>query len=880
MSSQSSMNNEPQQPAANQMYSSNPYGSQNVQGSVSNPSPYSAAPSMPYASQQQQQQQLPQQPLAQHMQMQPMQQQQPQSQGYGQYGVNMGGTNPYMQSQPPQPYAQQPGNAIVGMKDQAKSLDRYERFMKVCISIASGAALLALIVLGWRGLYVSVTLCICVGSFMFSLYLVRWMLSKGRGATVEMHTVSDAIKEGAEGFLSVQYTAIAKIAVVVAVSLFFIYLFRQTPPEQKDISTAFIGLLTMSSFLLGAFCSALAGYMGVWVSVRVNIRVAAAATEHNYTDSLLLSFRGGAVSSILSASLCILGISLLYLFCHIVVVGIMGLSGSQVPMLLAGYGFGASFVALFMQLGGGIYTKAADVGADLVGKVERSIPEDDPRNPAVIADLVGDNVGDCAGSMADVFESIAGEIIGTMILGSTLAHDAKLADPEAFIFFPLIIHAFDLVVSSVGIYYTRVRSDNEDPLAAMKRGYAIAMVLAITGFFVTCRFLLYTDIAPDAWWHFALCGMVGIIVSYLLILITQYYTDYAYGPVRHIAQSSRTGHATNIIAGLSVGLESTGLPVVTIAAGLLITYSLGSTSGLPGNAAGVYGTAVATMGMLCTAVFVLSMNNFGPIADNAGGVVEMSGQAESVRVITDKLDAVGNVTKAAAKGYAVGGSALACFVLFQAFMDEITALTGEVFNVVNLARVEVVVGGLVGIMMVFLFTGWAIAAVGKTAQHVIWEVRRQLKSRPGIMDFTEKPDYHRCVSIVTQAALREMIKPAALALITPVFIGFLFRYIGAAQGNHMLGVEVVAAFLIFGTLTGLLMAILLDNAGGAWDNAKKYIEATGGKNSEEHKASVTGDTVGDPCKDTAGPALHVIITTMSTTVLVLGPMFVGYKTVM
>jgi inorganic pyrophosphatase len=603
--------------------------------------------------------------------------------------------------------------------------------------------------------------------------------------------------------------------------------------------------------------------------------VSIAASKSQYGESLLLAFRGGAVSAALSAAFCICGVTVLYLVCHLFFVQVIGAPSTSVPMMLAGYGFGASFVALFMQLGGGIYTKAADVGADMIGKVESNIPEDDPRNPAVIADLVGDNVGDCAGSMADIFESIAGEVIGTMILGSTLAHEGGLGGAiDGYMFFPLVVHAFDLIISGFGILTMHVRGD-EDPLEPMKRSYVHCMGIAIVIFWATARFMLHTPVAPDAWWHFALCGMVGIVMSYLLILSTQYYTDYKHDPVKSIARASLTGHGTNVIQGIAVGLESCGFPVLIIVAGLLSSYTLGSTSGLPSIQAGIYGTAVATMGMLCTAVFVLSMNNFGPIADNAGGIVEMSEQPDHIRKITDRLDAVGNVTKAASKGYAVGGSALACFVLFQAFLDEISLYIGSHYGNVNIARMEVMLGGILGIMMIFVFTGWAMSSVGRTAQEVVWEVRNQFKEFPGIMAGTQKPDYNRCVSIVTKAALKEMIKPAVLALGAPISVGLFFRYVGYLKGEKMLGVEVVASFVIFATLTGLLMAIFMDNAGGAWDNAKKYIESQDKKGSEEHKAAVTGDTVGDPFKDTAGPSLHVIIATMSTTVLVLGPLFIN-----
>lgn len=757
-------------------------------------------------------------------------------------------------------------------RDNQSSMESFTSFVYILSLIAIAAAFVALVSIGFKGgLVIIITLATVVGSFAHCLYLMKWIMAKD-DSNAAMRKISTSIREGAESYLSVQYSAIAYIAVAVSIVLALIYLFREPPAE--GMSSATLACMTALSFLMGSACSAAAGYIGVWVSVRCNIRCAIAASRFNYGDSLLIAFRGGAVAAELSAALCILGITILYLVCYMVFVNAYGLSPTHVPMLLGGYGFGASFVALFMQLGGGIYTKAADVGADMCGKIDMDIPEDDPRNPAVIADLVGDNVGDCAGSMADVFESIAAEVIGTMILGTTLANAAGV-DAMNWTFFPLFVHALDLVISAVGIMVVKSASDLEDPLDSMKRGLAVCLVLAVTTFFATCWFMLWDENYPEAWWHYGLCGVVGNVCAYCLVIITQYYTDYKYEPVKRIVAASQTGHGTNVIAGVGVGMESTGLPICVISAGLLTSYWLGATSGLPGVQAGIFGTATATMGMLCTAVFVLSMNNFGPIADNAGGIVEMSGQPEQVRVITDRLDAVGNVTKAAAKGYAVGSSALACFVLFQAFLDEMSLVLGKPFDTINVAKVEVIVGGMMGIMMIFLFTGWAMAAVGKTAQEVVWEVRRQLKSRPGIMEGTELPDYGMCVSIVTKSALREMVKPAALALGAPCIIGFGFRFLGENTGRPMLGVEVAAGFLLFATLTGLLMAIFMDNSGGAWDNAKKLVEAQGGKGSDAHKAAVTGDTVGDPFKDTAGPALHVIITTMSTTILVLGPMFVG-----
>ena len=725
--------------------------------------------------------------------------------------------------------------------------------------------------------YVGFVLLVCLCSLAYAADLTAYIMACDAG-TPEMNVIADAIREGSEGFLMTQYGTVGRWSGIVAGVLFVIYLIRPMG-DNSHVSSFGLASLTLIGFLMGAACSALAGSVGVWISVRCNVRVSSAAARNQTGDALKLAFCGGAVSSIISAAMCILGISLLYSMLYAVFVTGGSMPPHMVPLLLVGYGFGASFVALFMQLGGGIYTKAADVGADLVGKVETNIPEDDHRNPAVIADLVGDNVGDCAGSMADVFESIAAEIIGTMIHAGVLVKlNASAADPMAgYILFPLMVHAFDLVVSVIGITILRAATDKdcEDPLNVMQRAYVAAAGLALLSYLGVTATMLSTAQAPGAWWSFFLCGLLGIMCAYALIFITQYYTDYKFEPVKGIARASVTGHGTNVIAGLAVGFESTAAPALVIAVTLLGSYTLGARSGLQGHGVGMFGVAAATMGMLGTAVFILSMNNFGPIADNAGGIVEMSGQPESVREITDRLDAVGNVTKAATKGYAVGGSALATFILFRAYLDEVAEFTGTDFSVVNVAKVEVVVGAILGISMIFLFVGWSMKAVGVTAQEVVREVRRQFEAFPGILQNTEKPEYGKCVAIVTNAALKEMTKPAVLALASPVVVGVVFKVIGGMTGQRNLAPEVLASFMLFGSLTGLMVAILLDNAGGAWDNAKKYIETGqhGGKGSEAHKAAVTGDTVGDPCKDTAGPSLHVIITTMATTIIVLGPLF-------
>jgi H(+)-translocating pyrophosphatase len=705
-----------------------------------------------------------------------------------------------------------------------------------------------------------------------SLWLSRAVLQCDDG-TPEMRAVSDPIREGAEGFLRVQYTSIAKFAVPLAALIVFSYQFRPLHPHDAKgvglLGNTLLGVVAAVGFVFGALCSALSGYVSMWVAAQSNIRVASAA-RRTYGEALVVCFRGGAFSAVLNLTLCIVGVTTLYTMLSTVFVNPAGLESTDIPMLLVGYGFGASFVALFMQLGGGIYTKAADVGADLVGKIEQSIPEDDPRNPAVIADLVGDMVGDCVGSSADVFESVAAEIIGAMILGSTLADEAGMSHNHAtkFMFFPLVVHAMDIVVSSVGIAFVGVTRDSadSDPMKALQRGYRVALLLSVVGFYIITHWLLALPENPEAAFRFFLCGIVGMICAYIVVLSTQYNTDYAHRPVQSIAEASTTGHGTNIIVGVSVGMKATLVPTLTVAVAVLLAYHVGASTGIGnGRNAGLFGTAVATMGMLSNAVYILSMNCFGPIADNAGGIAEMSMQPEQVRDVTDRLDAAGNVTKAITKGYSIGSASMACFLLFGAFMDEFSEYSGLPFTTVDIATPEVLVGGLIGSMIIFYFTGLAIAAVGRTAHEVVIEVRRQFKENPDIMDYKAKPDYDRCVGLVTKAALKEMQFPGLVCVATPILVGLIFRFVGEATSRPLLGAEVLAAYLMFGTVTGILMALFLDTAGGAWDNAKKYIELGnfGGKNSEAHKASVTGDTVGDPFKDTAGPSLHVVIKLVS-----------------
>ena len=711
-----------------------------------------------------------------------------------------------------------------------------------------------------------------VGALIFAVGLARWVLARGAG-TPAMRVISDAIQEGAEAYLARQYKTIAVLAVLVAAALGIGYGVLRTSLATDPVNdrTTFAFFITVS-FLLGALSSGVAGFMGMWVSIRTNIRVAAAATT-SLNAALQTALRGGAVSGLFTVAMSLLGVGGLFaVLSNFAPAGVdAGAWAQKIPFLIVGYAFGASFVALFAQLGGGIYTKAADVGADLVGKVEAGIPEDDPRNPAVIADLVGDNVGDCAGRGADLFESTAAENIGAMILGVILFRTFGVAG----ILFPLVIGALGLVCSIIGVMTVSTKED-ADPMAALNRGYYITSVLVSVAIFFACKWMLNTPDAPDAWWHFFACAMVGVATSIAFVFITQYYTEYRYRPVLSIAEASQTGPATNIIMGISVGMESTVLPVITIAIALVSSFMLGKASGImiDGKAAGgLFGTAVATMGMLGTAGYILAMDVFGPITDNAGGIVEMSQQPANIREKTDRLDSVGNTTKALTKGYAIGSAALAAFLLFSAYLDEVkNYINGEIH--VDLSKPQVFVSALLGGMLVFWFSSLAIRAVSKAAQSVINEVRRQFREHPGIMKGTEKPDYGRCVDIVTVGALKAMVLPGALVLLFPIAVGLTFKYLGGPSEH--LGAEAVAGFLMIATVVGILMAGFLNNGGGAWDNAKKYIETGvyGGKKSDAHKAAVVGDTVGDPFKDTAGPSLHVLIKLLSTITLVLAPLFI------
>ncbi len=715
---------------------------------------------------------------------------------------------------------------------------------------------------------------ISVIGLLFAYYLTRNVLKRDTG-TSKMQEISNAIKEGAEAFLRRQNRTIVYLAFALAAFIYIMYAFFRTPTEHDPVSAGQLALWTTLSFVLGAACSVAAGYMGMWVAIRSNIRTASAATR-SMNDALQTALRGGAVSGFFVVAMSLLGVAGLFS-----IINSLGITNdvTKIPLLIVGYGFGASFVALFAQLGGGIYTKAADVGADLVGKVEAGIPEDDPRNPAVIADLVGDNVGDCAGRGADLFESTAAENIGAMILAAGLYRSNleifQTAGLPLFgvILFPLVARAFGIIASIVGIMLVKT-NEKEDPMKALNRGYFVTSILVITGFFIASKWLL-----GEYYLNFFICGMIGVLTSVAFVYITQYYTEYTYRPVKYIAEASQTGPATNIISGIAIGMESTGFPVLVIGAAIVSSYFLGEHSGLQN--AGLFGTAVATMGMLGTAAYILAMDTFGPITDNAGGIVEMSQQDESIRVKTDRLDSVGNTTKALTKGYAVGSAALAAFLLFGAYIDEVRNYLPSFQPVINLNKPEVFVGAIFGAMLVYIFSSLAIKAVGGAAYSIINNVRKQFKDNPGIMAGTSKPDYGQCVDIATKAALKKMVMPGLLVVGMTIGVGLVFRWLyysagGVSNPNGASGAEVIGGYLMVGTIAGILMALFLNNGGGAWDNAKKFIETGqyGGKKSDPHKASVVGDTVGDPFKDTAGPSLHVLIKLLSTLTLVLAPLFV------
>eukprot|EP01029_Cantina_marsupialis_P018487 TRINITY_DN425014_c0_g1_i1.p1 TRINITY_DN425014_c0_g1~~TRINITY_DN425014_c0_g1_i1.p1 ORF type:complete len:804 (-),score=231.23 TRINITY_DN425014_c0_g1_i1:196-2607(-) len=739
---------------------------------------------------------------------------------------------------------------------------------------------------------IALILTICLEGALFVVYLANYVLSKDDGDNA-MKEVSIPIQSGAKTFMKVQYTFIAKFSLIVAVIIFMSYQFRPSEVGVDKIGSKTLGFIGTFTFLIGASCSAIAGYISMIIGSRSSLKVACASKQTGgYFDALKICFRGGAFSAILSMVMCVGGLTLLFciFYASFVYSGLIFIE--DLPIVLVGFGFGASFSALFAQLAGGVYTKAADVGADLVGKIEYGLNEDDKTNPGVFADLVGDLVGDLSGSSSDIFESLSAEIIGSAILGGTLVKQEELSHPALFILFPLLVHAMDIVVSGVGIMvvcFSRNSSDikKKNPMETFRRGYIVSSLLAAVSFISLCRWCFYDENYEVAWVHFALCGMLGLLASIVFILNAQYFTDYNYKPVKSIADASTTGAATNIIVGLAVGFKSCVAPAFAVVIAVISSYWLGRTAGFEDErAAGLFATCVTTMGFLSSAAFVLSTNNFGPIADNSGGIIELSdinGNNTAARVCTDNLDAAGNVTKALTKGYSIGSAALACFVLFGAFMDEFALFSGQPFESVDMTRPEVLLSSLMGVTMVFWFTSLCFEAVGKAAMEVVTECKRQFMQNPGILEGLVKPDYNRCILIVTKAALREMRFPGLLAAISPLVVGAIGRVLASLTGQPMLSPEMLFGFLSTATVVGICLATVLDNAGGAWDNAKKYVELPetaqkyGGKNSEAHKASIVGDTVGDPSKDTAGPSIHVLIKLLSTIMLIFAPLFVIRK---